>query len=1346
MADFRLFDAEGRITLNDRDLDRGLRGAKRKVQRTMAEIRAMRAEAEIRADIKDVEKKAKAAQREIRALDNERATLKVGADKSEFDRKIAAAKAEADALDGRKIELKIELDQRNAAIREVSKQFREVRQEAGHTGGALGKLFGTLSTLTVRVGPFTASLKQLAVALTLLAPVIMGVVGALGALTASVASGALGAFAVGGAALAGFGLSALGVGLILKPLVGDLKDAFKAQEAYNTAVSKYGKNSDQAKNAAQKLNNVLKGTSKETREQFRDLGKLSSQWGKLTKSARPAFFNTLGEGIKTARALMPTFARESTATFKTAAAGVQSWLKGLRSPEAKNILGNVMSRFRAGLGPAMRGLGSFATGLARIGNSASRYLEPAGKAFERFAGRFATQGGVDAKVDRWVTSLKAVARFGRAAAGALTALGRAATGAGNDLLGSMSGALEKWTEWARTAEGQQSIREWFEGAVDTVKDLAAAIAPLIKAFITWSDAIRPVSDAMLKVVEGLGKLIGFLSQIPGFAPAVTALFAAFVASRIVAATRALAEFVGLMRVAAGLGGAGMLGGFLGGGRGGKGGRGRGGGGMFPIFGGGGSKGAGRWTGGPIVLDDGAMTKDADRAAGKWKGRLRGAITKGRVLTAGGAALTLGSMIITPTGEGQDKAQIDKGMDRIQRDIEQSVKERRWKKQNLKLANLLGISQTSAAEIGNKIMAPLTEGISRATDNPAMLAKLTRLQNRIQNTMDALSKTKGGAKLIFEVETRGDDKVQHTFRVLAAHKFGRKLLDIVARGGPQARKWLFDISRTKLGQKMVRILAKGGPEARSLLRSLSNAKLRDKILRIIERGGPNVEARLERITGIDLGSKQLSVSEIGAMPTLGKLHNINRTPLNNKSTTISAIDRATSVISSVLGMLGSIPRFIQSTIQVVRKVVGGGRAAGGELREDPMEKALRAAAAPERTRGGLYNQPKFLVGDHEGRGGPAEVVISPDPAVRESNIAYWKRAARMLGIPGFREGYGGASSPEGYSKAMDRLTGPRSQIERKKQAIDNAEKNFEQRERGFTTGFDESTFLNADGSVNNAAIQARAAQIQELIDLKITIQHLWTELIAVIESTINQVRGFIRQINAGLKRMPDMVKRSEGSGKDRKKVWKPNERKKKLSETRDELLNAIPGLTDEKTAATEGFQDVQLDINDLAANKYAVLGTKAETTPAERIQAGLEAALAVAGTTADPGDDKTATDALIEFHRGQLAAAQGMLSDADPTNDYAAHQLISQHAGALKGYIDDSGGGAGGSGGATGILNEMAALSTARSDLYRQYGGNAAPMGDGGAGKVVNVTNNYQTQPVDPHTWTAQLQWELEAVI
>jgi hypothetical protein len=41
-------------------------------------------------------------------------------------------------------------------------------------------------------------------------------------------------------------------------------------------------------------------------------------------------------------------------------------------------------------------------------------------------------------------------------------------------------------------------------------------------------------------------------------------------------------------------------------------------------------------------------------------------------------------------------------------------------------------------------------------------------------------------------------------------------------------------------------------------------------------------------------------------------------------------------------------------------------------------------------------------------------------------------------------------------------------------------------------------------------------------------------------------------------------------------------------------------------------------------------------------------------------------------------------------------------------------------------------------------GGVEPRSAGAAsrGKVVNVTNNYQEPPADPHTWSKQLEWEV----
>lgn len=1330
---FPIGEGEVRVRINDRDLLAGLARDEAEVRSRFRSMDRMRAEPEVRADIDKFTRKMREAESKLDFFKKQRAEATVDADKSKFDRKVAATLAQIKMLDAQRAEIAIELDEKrlrdaNRSFGRLKQNLRDFQREAERANIPGARLFGTLGKITARVGPFTMSIKQAVIAAALFAPMIVSIVGALGALTAVVGSGLVGGLTVAGAGMLGFGMAAGGVFAVVKPLTDDIKKHFAPA--------------------------------------VKDLGE---RWGKLTRESRRPIFQAARESIQDLNKLLPMFARNANQSTQTAARGMRSFTSMLAGA-GRGDISTIWSSFNKGLRPALSGVRNITQALLRIGASASRFFEPLGQAFENWSQGILKATGntkrLDAVIDRMAGDFKLVWNFSKEAVKAVKNLIAPGRGAGADWLKDMTDGLKDFNKWATSVTGRSELSDFFRDSVKHTKELWAALKPIGKTFLEWAEAMRPFSEAFLAVVQQISEFAEGLMSLSGGKAVVQGLMALFVASKIWNMVRAV-EALGMAllglsgrgALAAGAGGGLPL--LLGGGRGGKG----GGKGMFPLFGGRGGRGGkgSFFTGGPIVLDDGAVTKDAARSGSKWKGMLGRSLSKGRVLTAGGAALTIGSFLIPPTGE--DPA-VNEAVDQVKKNIDRAVAARHAKKANLKLAHLLNISQLDAMDIGNKIMRGINDGIAKAEgqgDN-RLADSLRRQSRRVQNTLSKLTKTKQGAKFVMEIETRGGKEAQAMFARLAAHKFGRKLLEIISRGGPQAARWLANISRTKLGDKLMRIVEKGGPQAAKLVQKLANAKIRDKVMKIVDKGGPLAVKRLEKLLGIDLPDKNFTVRDIGTMNALSNLRNLDAFKLADKRTHVSAeTGQAVAAIGSVKNLISSIPAVKNVVINVAANVAAGARkftrAGGGSMAEDPMEKAMRMSMAPKMTKGGRYDHPTFLTGDHGGKGGPAEVVISPDPSVRDSNIAYWKMAARMLKIPGFAEGYGGASSPAGYDKALERLTGPRSLIERKKQHISNLEKNYDQADRRFTTQMGETEFLNEDGSRNEGVIQQRLGQLSSLLSMKDAIADAWRELINAIDQAMNSVRDFIHQMRAGLKKMPDMVKRHTGEKKKTEMV--PNERKKALAEKLAEFQNVMPGLRDERTAASEGLEDIGLDRDDLIATMFAIGGTKESTTPEERKLSGLEAAAALAGITPGTEDDTSSTKALLEYHYGQIEKAKAMLADQDPGNDSTAYQMLSQSGGAIPGlqdtyagltgkfYGDYTGsGGAGGGGGTgnTGILAETSALSGARADLYRQYGSNYMPMGGGGAGKIVNVTNNYQTQPVDPHTWTSQLQWELEAIL
>jgi hypothetical protein len=74
-----------------------------------------------------------------------------------------------------------------------------------------------------------------------------------------------------------------------------------------------------------------------------------------------------------------------------------------------------------------------------------------------------------------------------------------------------------------------------------------------------------------------------------------------------------------------------------------------------------------------------------------------------------------------------------------------------------------------------------------------------------------------------------------------------------------------------------------------------------------------------------------------------------------------------------------------------------------------------------------------------------------------------------------------------------------------------------------------------------------------------------------------------------------------------------------------------------------------------------------------------------------------------------------------------------------------------------VAENMVILSEARRDLYKAFANNFVSQIPAGTlvpqtstayngGKTINVTNNFTEAPADPHTWSAGVNWELQAIV
>lgn len=420
----------------------------------------------------------------------------------------------------------------NRRLELVRARLRGVREEVHELGGTVddidpdmerhGSLLGrwakSLSEVRLHLGFFSANLKQLGAVLVLLGPPLTGVLGAATSLVGVIGTSLAGALAVGVAGFAGFALSAGGVAAVLVPLVSELKAATTASKAYNDAVLKYGKGSDEARTANEKFRQTLAGIDPEARRTIRNFGSLKDRWKELTKEAREPIFDSAAEGMRTVESLMPMFARETTATTKVVANGWDEAMQALRSGGAKSGIQTIMENFRQSLPPIFDGLGHISSLLGRISVSASKFLPSLGVGFNDWAAGLDHAVGrgteLDEKVGRLIDHMRMLGHFMQATGRLGVSLFDASADSGAGLLKTLTDLFNKWADWMQTVEGQRSLKKFFAESADESRALFAMLGRLTEFFFQMSRAVAPISDAFVGMLRTVGDVVAAMSDIP----------------------------------------------------------------------------------------------------------------------------------------------------------------------------------------------------------------------------------------------------------------------------------------------------------------------------------------------------------------------------------------------------------------------------------------------------------------------------------------------------------------------------------------------------------------------------------------------------------------------------------------------------------------------------------------------------------------------------------------------------------------------------------------------------------------------------------------------------------------
>jgi hypothetical protein len=419
------------------------------------------------------------------------------------------------------------------------------------TAGGSGSPMETLMKILkepVKVGPFTASIRGLTVGMTYLGHIAASVVGSLVAMAGTVGGALTGAFTVGIAGVMGFGQAFLGVRAVIAPYVKDLERANQATDAYTTAVAKYGKGSDQAKDAQIRLNSVLGQMAPTARAAFKDYTAAQLEFANRTKATKPMLDRALASTTKTFRALVPSFADNTVNTVSTASNSVEQGMGYLRREEkgGNGFLNTTFKQANLALGPLLGGIGRLGAALGNIGASASRYLRPLTVWFDRamrsFLGSTNNKTGLNRTIDGLVRDFKSVGRTIGAATNLLLDFFGAGRGAGRGLFDSLTGVFNKWDKFITSTKGRNTIQNFFNGAAEGGKLLANVVRSIGQFFVLITTVTAPLAI-------GLAKVVGFFLQIAGQAMKIDGVTRAL-QSMAVGAAFALAAFKSGVAIAA----------------------------------------------------------------------------------------------------------------------------------------------------------------------------------------------------------------------------------------------------------------------------------------------------------------------------------------------------------------------------------------------------------------------------------------------------------------------------------------------------------------------------------------------------------------------------------------------------------------------------------------------------------------------------------------------------------------------------------------------------------------------------------------------------------------------------
>jgi hypothetical protein len=432
------------------------------------------------------------------------AHAKVVLDAAGVHAKMEAIMAELNAMGAHPpVDIQIDVDKRHRAMQFLAR---------------LGNSAAKISDLTVRVGPFTSTIKGLVSALAFLGPTITDVIGAAGALVGVLGAGISGAAAIGTGAVVGLGGAFLGLMFSTRNTRQEIKNARTAINAYQKEVQRSGASSDKAKEKQAQMNATLKNISPLAREAALGTEKFFSTWDKHTGPTQKNLGQIAKSGFSALNSLTPMWAASTNKLSKILADNLSKGFDFLGKGRGKGMLASIFGDFNRTLPQLLHGLGAFGEGFLRIAVEGAKNLGLLTGGIDHLGQKLLAFTGSDSfgqTIHRWSLEARDLMRFFGALSRVLIHFFGAGSKAGDNLTKSMTAALNRWDKFLTSVSGRNKVATAFDRATHGAQQLWHAIAPLIGSFVIWASNLSPFVTGVMRGISLVSKLVAEVTKLTG---------------------------------------------------------------------------------------------------------------------------------------------------------------------------------------------------------------------------------------------------------------------------------------------------------------------------------------------------------------------------------------------------------------------------------------------------------------------------------------------------------------------------------------------------------------------------------------------------------------------------------------------------------------------------------------------------------------------------------------------------------------------------------------------------------------------------------------------------------------